>query len=205
MDLLGTVPPAALPLVERLQTIEHRVFVDRTGATVSAIPKTPDLGAIPHASELEQGYRSIVAGGLNAWLPFSTNVILPIPPTKYAFQKSASGSTLTLNGNNVQATLLLDSDMRLTNISSQLPQPISSTTEFEDGPNGYLLRTLKMAVRPEANTRQQNTFAYTYQAVQNVQLPASVAVTTATPESWHFALTGCRAVIGKVVTVAPSR
>jgi hypothetical protein len=205
IDLLGTVPPTAVPVIEKLQTIEHRVFVDRSGATVSAIPKAPDLSTIAHASELEQGYTMIVAGGLNTWLPFSTNVILPIPPTKYNFQKTGSGFTVTMSGDNVEATILLDSAMHMTSISSQLPHLIRSTTEFSDGPDGYLLKTLKMSTAPETNTTAQNTFAYTFQDIQGVQLPASISVTTAIPESWRFSLSDCKATIGKVINVAPPR
>jgi len=205
IDLLGSVPPTASPLVERLQTIEHRVFVDRSGATVSAIPKVPDLSAVAHATELEQGYTMIVTGGLNAWLPFGTNVILPIPPTKFTLEKANPSFTLTMSANNVQATILLDSDMRMTSVVSQLPQPIHSATEFSDGPSGYLLKMLKMSDPSNPSAGSQNTFAYTYQTVQNIQLPASVAITTATPESWRFSLTECKAIVGKVVNVAPPR
>src|ERR1700687_4274495 len=77
VDLFGTIPPAAVPAIERLQTIQHRVFVDRSGAVVSVISKTQDLTGVAHAAELEQGLQTMVSGGLNGWLPFSTNVILP--------------------------------------------------------------------------------------------------------------------------------
>lgn len=87
VDLFGTFPPAAIPTAERLQTIQHRIFVDHSGAVVSAIPKAPDLSGVSHAAELEQVYNAMVTQGLNAWLPFSTNVILPVGPTKYNFQK----------------------------------------------------------------------------------------------------------------------
>jgi hypothetical protein len=46
LDFLGTMPPAAIPIADRLQAIGHRVFVDRNGAIASAIPTTPDLKAL---------------------------------------------------------------------------------------------------------------------------------------------------------------
>lgn len=69
IDLFGTVPPAAVPTVERLAAVQHRVFIDRSGATVSAIPKAPDLTGVVHGTELEQGLQTMVSGGLNGGCP----------------------------------------------------------------------------------------------------------------------------------------
>jgi hypothetical protein len=87
VDTLGTLPPTAKTAVEKLQSVPHRVFVDRSGAVTSAVPKAPDLSGIPHASELEQAFTTIVSGGLNAWQPFSMGEILPLGATQYHFQK----------------------------------------------------------------------------------------------------------------------
>src|SRR5271167_3334908 len=111
VDFFGAIPPAAIPAAERLQTVQHRVFVNRTGAIVSAIPKAPDLNGVAHAGELEQSLESIISAGLNAWIPSSTNVILPIEPTKFSFQKIDSGYRLVMNGAGFAATLLLAADM----------------------------------------------------------------------------------------------
>src|SRR5450631_2078393 len=83
INTLGTVPPAALPMVNRLQSLPHRVFVDRSGAVVSEIPRATDLSGTPHASDLEAALQAMVSAGLNAWLPFATNVILPVKPTTF--------------------------------------------------------------------------------------------------------------------------
>src|SRR3984893_2358205 len=152
VDLFGTVPPAALPTIERLQTIQHRVFVDRSGAVVSAIPKTPDLSGVAHAAELEQGLQTMVSGGLNGWLPFSTNVILPTGRTKFNFQKIETGYKLVMNGPGVAATLLLKDDMRLRSAVSQLPQPMRFSTEFSAGPDGFLLDSIKTGSTTEATS-----------------------------------------------------
>ena len=142
VDLFGTVPPAAAPTIERLQTIQHRVFVDRSGATVSEIPKA-SLPGIAHGAELERGLQAMVSGGLNGWLPFSTNVILPTGRTKFNFEKIDTGYKLIMDGPGVAATLLLGNDLRLTSAVSQLPQPMRFSTEFTDGPNGFLLDSIK--------------------------------------------------------------
>src|SRR5580658_10109796 len=39
LEALGAVPPAATSTIEHLQAIQHRVFVDRSGAVVSEVPK----------------------------------------------------------------------------------------------------------------------------------------------------------------------
>jgi hypothetical protein len=142
-ETLGSVPPSALPTVEQLQSIPHRVFIDRSGATVSAQPKAPDFAGDQHATQLEQALSAMVTQGLNAWLPFSTNVILPVGPTKFNFEKLDPGYRLTVNGPGVAATLLLDADLRLTSGVAQLPQDLRFTTEFARGPDGYLLQSVR--------------------------------------------------------------
>jgi hypothetical protein len=202
VDFLGAVPPAAVPTAERLQTVEHRVFIDRSGAVVSAIPKAPDLTRVAHAPELEQALNAMVSGGLNAWLPFSTNVILPVGPTKFNIQKIDPGYKLVMNGPGVAATLLLDKDMRLTSVVSTLPQHMRFTTEFTVGPDGFLLGSLKTGDTSDAEIREA-TFAFTYQTVQGFQLPGVVTVTPSTSESWQYALTNCKAMTGVTLKVGP--
>jgi hypothetical protein len=198
---IGSVPPAAVPIIDQLQTIPHRVFVDRSGATVSAIPKAPDLSAIPHSSELEQALNSIVTGGINAWIPFATNVILPIKPTKFAFQRSDVGYKVTMNGNGVNATLLLDSDLRLESVESQLPQQMQFDTRFADGPNGYLLGSVTTIMPTGAGSSSASKFDYKFQTLQSFQLPSEVIVTPANSEVWHFSLTDCKIMTGITIKV----
>jgi hypothetical protein len=201
VDVLGTIPPVAIPVTERLQTVQHRVFVDRSGAVVSAIPKAPDLTSVTHAAELEQGLSAIVSSGLNAWLPFSTNVILPVQPTKSSFQKIDQGYKLTMNGRGVAATLLLKTDMRVTSGVVQPPQPMRFTTEFIDGPNGYLLASVRTGSTTSTDTDGVATFSYTYQAVQGFQLPSLVTVTSSSSEKWQYTLTDCKAMRGVIIKV----
>jgi|GEM_PF-1573040 len=202
VDLLGSVPPAATPTVERLQTIQHRVFVDRSGAVVSAIPNAPDLSGVAHGAELEGAFNAMIAGGLNAWMPFSTNVILPVSPTKFNFEKIQSGYRLILNGSGVAATLLLGLDMRLTSGVSQLPQPMRFTTEFSQGSDGFLLSSVKTGDTTDAAATKDATFTYTYQPVRGFQLPATVTIKPAVPETWHYSLTDCKAMTGVTIKVA---
>jgi hypothetical protein len=202
VDFLGAVPPAATPTAERLQTVQHRVFVDRSGAVVSAIPKAPDLAGAAHAAELEQALNATVSGGLNAWLPFSTNVILPVGPTKFTIQKIDPGYKMIMNGPGVEATLLLNEDMRLTSVVSTLPQPMRFATEFMRGPDGFLLVSVKTADTTDPEIREA-TFAFSYQTVQGFQLPSLVTVTSFANEAWHYALTDCKAMTGITLKVGP--
>jgi len=203
VDLFGTVPPAAVPTIERLQTVQHRIFVDRSGAVVSAIPKVPNLTDVAHGAELEYGLQTMVSGGLNGWLPFSTNVILPTGRTKFNFQRIDAGYKLVMSGPGVAAaTLLLAGDMRLTSAVSQLPQPMRFSTEFISGPNGFLLGSIKTGSTTDTAIGEA-TFTFTYQAVRGFQLPSSVAITPISKESWHYALTDCKVVSGVTIEVAP--
>jgi hypothetical protein len=185
VDVLGTVPQAAVLTTEHLQTIPHRVFVDRSGATVSATAKPPDLAKVEHATELEQVFNAMVSGGLSAWLPFSTNVILPVGPTKFSFETIDSGYKLVMNGPGVAATLPLKSDMRVTSAVSQMPQPMRASTDFTNGPSGFLLSSVKTGSTSGASTGGEAIFAFTYQTVEGFQLPSIVTVTPATGEAWH--------------------
>jgi hypothetical protein len=202
-DLFGTVPPAAVPAIERLQAIQHRAFVDLSGATVSAIPKAPDLSGVAHGPELEQALQAMVSGGLNGWLPFSTNVILPTGKTKFNFEKIDSGYKLVINGPDVAATLLLGDGMRLTSAVSQLPQPMRFSSEFTEGPNGFLLEKIKTGSTTDTASIGEATFTFTYQSVQGLQLPSSVAIVPVSKETWHYALTDCKVRKGVMLEVSP--
>jgi hypothetical protein len=185
-----------------LQLIQHRVFVDRSGAVISTIPTAPNLTGIEHAAELEQGFKAIVSASLGAWLPFSTNVILPVGPTKFDVQNVDSGYKIVMNGPGVEATLLLTQDLRLTSVVSQLPQPMHLTTEFKSRSDGFVLASVNTASATDAGA----TFAYAYQTVHGFQLPSPVNVTPEkTPEVWRYALTDCKAMTSVVIKVGPPK
>lgn len=201
LELLNTIPPAAVPTIERLQTIQHRVFVNRSGATVSSIPKTPELNGVAKAAELEQVFYGMVPGGLNAWMPFGTNVILPVGSTKYSFEKIDSGYKLVMNGAGVAGTLLLADDLRITSGVSQLPQPMRFTTEFVNGPHGFLLKSVKTGDTSDASGGGVADFSYTYQDVEGFQIPSTVRVKPSTSEAWNYELTDCKVMKGIVIKV----
>lgn len=207
VEALGQVPPAAIPTLEHLQPIEHRVFVDRSGAVVSEIPKATNLTGVPHGAVLESGLQAMVSSGLNAWLPFGANVILPMKPTKFRFQREDTGYKLVMSGANVEATLAIVPDLRITSVVSQRPQPLRFATDFISGPSSYLLQSVKTSSDISSDGKWESTFRYTYQTVQGFELPSDVTVTQqATAETWRYSLNDCKAVAGATVEVeAPRR
>ncbi len=200
-DVLGSVPSAALPTIERLQSIQHRVFVDRSGAVVSTIPKSPDLSDVANGSALEHGFQNIASSGLNSWMPSSTNVILPVPPTKFAFQRLDAGYKLAMNGPGVTATLLLAEDMRITSGIVQQPQPLRFVTDFTNGSNGLVLSSIKTENTSDTATDSEASFAFTYQTVDGFQLPLMVIVNSSHPETWRYTLTDCQVKKGISINV----
>jgi hypothetical protein len=197
-ETLGSVPPAALPTVEHLQSVTHRVFIDRSGATVSAQPKAPDFAGDRSAVRLEPVLTAMITQGLNAWLPFSTNVILPVGPTKYNFEKLDTGYKLTMSGPGVASTILLDAELRVTSGVAQQPQDLRFTTQFIKGPDGYLLESVRTG-STSGDTSGDATFAFTYQTVEGFQLPSEVVVSPSTTEPWRFSLADCK--VAKSATV----
>jgi hypothetical protein len=199
VETVGTVPPAAVPLIDRLQAVPHRVFVDHTGAVVSTIPKPPDLSGTPHAADLERVLTAMETQGVNGWVPFGVNEILPIKPTSFNFERVADGYQLTMNGPGVAATLQLDADFRLRSGASQLPQSLRFSTEFINGPNGFLLQTVKTTSPDNSTGQGEATFTYTYQQLDGFSLPSAVTVTPPNHEVWKFSLTDCK--VNKAITI----
>jgi hypothetical protein len=207
-EMFGTLPPAAAPMAEKLQGINHRVNVDHTHAVLSSIPKQPDFSATQHGAQLEQleqVFIAMVSSGLNAWLPSSTNSVLPVGKTHYAFERLPSAYKLTMEGENVAGTLLLEPDLRVTSGVMQLPQPMRFSTDFEAGPQGFILALVKTGQTIDTTAGGEATFAYTYQSVNEIQIPDIVTVTPATTGKWHYRLTDCKVVKFVKVQALPNR
>ena len=159
--------------------------------------RDPDFSAYPHGAQLEQLERvfsAMVSSGFNAWLPSSTKVILPVGKTHYTFEKLPSGYKVTMNGENVAGTLLPGPDLRVTSGAMQLPQAMRFSTDFESGPQGFVLSSVKTGRTPDTTSGSEATFAYTYQTVDGIQIPDLVTVNPATTGKWHYRLADCKAV-----------
>lgn len=196
-EMFRTLPPGALPTAEALQTVSHRLNVDHTHATITSNPKRPDFSRTQHATQLEQLEQVLIAmvsSGLNAWLPSSTIVVLPVGDAQYEIEKLPSGYKLKMNGENVSGTLLLNVDLRVTSGVMQLPQPMRFSTDFERGPNGFVLTSVTTGQTTDTMSGGDATFAYTYQTVDEIQIPDTVTVTPATTSKWHYRLTDCKVI-----------
>jgi hypothetical protein len=196
-----SVAPQAVSAAERLQTVTHRVFMDRSGAVVSAVPVSPDFAGIAHADDLERVFRVMVKGGLDTWMPFATNVILPMGSTKYEFEKMEAGYKVAMNGDDLSATLVLNPGLGIVSGSALRPQAYQFKTGFTSGPDGYLLESISTGSSPDGWA----TFDYSYQTVQGIQLPLEITVKPATSEAWRYSLSGCKAMKGIVVNVGPPK
>ncbi|MGC1461455.1 MAG: hypothetical protein WA802_04585 [Terracidiphilus sp.] len=205
-EMFGSFPASAAPMVEKLQAVNHRVNVDHTQAVVSSIPKQPDFSAAPHRpqlEQLEQVFIAMVSSGLNAWIPSSTNVVLPVGKTQYKFEKLPSGYKLTMKGENVAGTLLLEPDLRVTSGVMQLPQPMRFSTNFDAGPQGFTLSSVKTGQTTDTAAGGDAAFAYTYQFVDGIQIPDVVTITPATTGKWRYRLTDCKVIKFVKVQVLP--
>jgi len=74
-------------------------------------------------------------------------------------------------------------------------------TEFTNGPNGYLLQSVKTSSDIKSDSKWESTFGFAYQAVQGFQLPSVVTVTGATSEIWRYSINDCKVVSGITVEV----
>lgn len=190
------------PIAQLLIPIKYRIFVDHSGATVSAQPKLPDFSQLPLAAQLEQSNRSLIQIGLNNWVPYAYGEILPIGPTNYQFEKTATGYDLAMNGQGITGKLILDQDLHLVSGVIDTSQHIEITTKFVSAPNGLVLAASSTDTDHVGVAR----FTYTYQVVDGFQLPQRVGLTSeANKMTLNYALTDCKAQHGIVVHVAPTK
>ncbi|HEY5331175.1 MAG TPA: hypothetical protein VIJ79_14935 [Acidobacteriaceae bacterium] len=200
-DNFAATPPGAAPLIKALQPIRYRVFVDRSGAVVSAQPKLPDLSTVEHAADLEEANRNLLQAGLSTWEPYASGVVLPLGSTQYHFEKKAGGENyqLTMNGEGLAAILTLDANLHLLSGVVEKPMHIELTTEFAPGIKGLVLA----ATSTNTNHAGIARFRYTYQLVDGFQLPASIWASSEQNMTWHYTLTDCRTAHAQVIQVRP--
>lgn len=199
-DNFGTIPATSVPMVNLLEPIRYRVFVDMSGATVSAQPKLPDLKAVAHAVEVEESNRQLMQFGLGNWIPHAAGELLPLGPTKYHFDRVADEYHLSLQGDNLDSVLTLDKDLHLVSGVVEKPMHIEMTTTFTDGPNGLVL------IAASTNTNHMGTvkYTYTYQTISGFQLPASIILSSPQNQTLRYSLSDCKTQHGIIVKVKPS-
>ena len=189
------------PLAQLLKPIRYRVFVDHSGATVSAQPKLPDFSQLPLASQLEESNRELMQLGLTNWVPYAYGEVLPVGSTNYQFEKTTTGYNLSMDGPGITGKLTLDNDLHLVGGVFDTSQHIEITTKFVSASNGLVLA----ASSTNTNHIGVARFTYTYQAVDGFQLPQSIGLTSEQNKmTLNYTLTDCKVQHGIVVHVAPS-
>jgi len=188
------------PIAQLLEPIKYRVFVDPSGATISAQPKLPDFSQLPIAAQLEESNRSLMQMGLSNWVPYAYGEVLPISPTNYQFEKTATGYNLSMDGRGITGKLILDRDLHLLSGTIDTSQHIEITTRFVSAPNGLIL------AESSTNTNHAGVarFTYTYQVVDGFQLPWHIGLTSEQNKmTLNYTLTNCKTQHGIVVHVVP--
>jgi hypothetical protein len=188
------------PIAHLLEPIKYRVFVDHSGATISAQPRLPDFSHLPIAAKLEGSNRSLMQTGLNNWVPYAYGEVLPIAPTNYQFEKTATGYDLLMDGRGIRGKLILDHDLRLLSGTIDTSQHIEITTRFVSATDGLVL------AESSTNTDHAGVarFTYTYQVVDGFELPWHVGLTSEQNKmTLNYILTDCKTQHGIVVLVAP--
>ncbi len=188
------------PIAQLLEPIEYRVFVDHSGATISTQTKLPEFSQLPIAAQLEELNRSLIQTGLSNWVPYAYGTMLPIAPTNYQFQKTATGYNLSMNGQGITGKLVLGPDLHLREGVIDTSQHIEITTKFVDAPTGLVLAASSTNTDHAGVAR----FTYTYQVVDGFQLPEHVGVASEQNKiTLNYTLTECKAQHGIVVHLAP--
>jgi hypothetical protein len=187
------------PIAQILKPIRYRIFVDHSGATISAQPKLPDFSHLPLAARLEDSNRTLMQMGLNNWVPYAYGEVLPISPTNYQFEKTPTGYDLSMDGRGITGKLLLDHDLHIVSGILDTSQHIEITTKFVTSPKGLVL----VASSTDTDHAGVARFTYTYQVVDGFQLPQRVGLTSEQNKmTLNYTLTDCKAQHGTVVHVA---
>jgi hypothetical protein len=188
------------PIAQLVKPIRYRIFVDHSGATISAQPKLPDFSQLPLAAQLEESNRDLMQVGLNNWVPYAYGEVLPIGSTHYQFEKTATGYNLSMDGQGITGKLILDHDLRLVSGILDTSQHIEITTKFVSAPNGLVLA----ASSTDTDHAGVARFTYTYQVVDGFQLPQHIGLTSEQNKmALNYTLTDCKAQHAIVVRVAP--
>jgi hypothetical protein len=196
----GETARADSPIAQVLEPIKYRVFVDHSGATVSTQTKLPEFGQLPIAAQLEESNRSLIQTGLSNWVPYAYGEVLPIAPTNYQFEKTATGYNLSMDGQGITGKLVLDPDLHLREGVIDTSQHIEITTKFVDAPTGLVL----VASSTDTDHAGVARVTYTYQVVDGFQLPQHVGVASEQNKmTLNYTLTECKVQHGIVVHLAP--
>ncbi len=174
------------------QPIRNRVTVTQQSVTVSSGLSDEAIRKLPNGGMAEFLLEHAIEKSLYAWLPASTNKILPDPATPVTVERSAAGYKLDFKMDTSDVEMTLGPDMRLQSAASKASQSDHVETSFENGPQGFLLTSLTTEEVGNSQPGYPLIFNYTYQTVDGVQLPDHLAIIRESHhEVWRYRLSGC--------------
>ena len=174
------------------QPIRNRVVVTRQNVTVYSGLTDDAISKLTHGGMAEFLLEHAVQKSLYSWLPASTNTMLPGPDAQVSFEQSKSGYKLDFRMQTFDVEMVLAPDMRLQSAAVKAPQSDHFETSFESGEQGFLLTSLTMGEDGNSEPGHRLTYAFTYQTVGGVQLPAHVSVVRESHhEVWRYTLSDC--------------
>jgi hypothetical protein len=174
------------------QPIQNRVAVTRQSVTVSSGMSKDAISKLPHGGMAEFLLEHAVQRGLYTWLPASANTIFPSPAFPVSVEQSSSGYKVDFKMQPFDIEMVLGPDMGLESLASKSPQTDHLEFSFVPGPQGFLLTSRTMGEDGNSDPGHRLIFTYTYQTVDGVQLPESVAIVRKSHhEVWRYRLSGC--------------
>jgi hypothetical protein len=185
------VPPTD-PIVKALATSHATVRVNATGPTVATsfqVPLPPSA-----AQGLARSLENVLTSGLNGWLPFSTGSILPVGKTNYLILPTEDGYRIDLSGEQIVGSLDLDPNYAIKHSTSKLKdETVHLDTTFTPSPKGLELTHLHTVTTLTGPARHPSdeTLDLTYQTVNTVSLPQTLAIQSRGGDLWTIRLSGC--------------
>ncbi len=174
-----------------VQPIKTRVMVTSRNVSVAPELTQEEEKKLPYNGMAEGLLQHAVQRSLYTWLPASNNFILPTADTPVSFKKSPSGFEMMFKKQNYEIEILLTSDLRLERLGSKANPSDHIDASFVPGDRGFLLDTWTMG-EGEFKRGNRIIYSYTYQTVDGVTIPATVAIDRESHhEMWHYTLSGC--------------
>ena len=174
--------PADTPWHHYLQQASLHFSAPLTGKTTVqwSAPSAVPAGFETSAQQMQTSFHDMVAGFLEAWIPSLNNTLLPAIPISPITRKGDGYSLTEHDLESRVTTVTLDSQLRITHLSTRAPKFTAEIdTKFVPSPGGLLLQELDTldpatAAAPASRTIMRATFA----TVDGAQIPSSLLILT---------------------------
>jgi hypothetical protein len=180
-----------------IQPIHNRVTVTRTNASVSSDRTEDQIDKLPYRGMAEGLLEHAVQFSLNNWLGAGNNAILPADGTAVHVEPLAPGYNVDFKVKTFEVAMTFTPDMRLESEGLKGSATDRRLTEFDPGPNGFILSSFTMGEDGNLQPGNRIILTYTYQTVGGFQLPEQVSILRESHhEGWHYKLTDCKVKTG---------